>query len=164
MKKGKTNPVSKVCTVCGTNKPIDDFRTHKTRGFNLNQCRQCESDMAKKRREDKRVMTVTATVIKKVCKKCGKEKPIDDFRTHKNGSNLNQCRQCERDSAKKRNDDKRSKTAIDPSPFYSSTTTIGKSVPLLIHCNKCGKDKPIADFRPNKSGSLNLCRQCERKR
>jgi hypothetical protein len=123
--------------------------------------------MAKKRNEEKRNKTATTSSTKKetkICKKCGKDKPIDDFRTHKNGSNLNQCRQCERDSAKKRNEDKRSKTAINPSPFYSSTTTIGKSVPLLITCNKCGKDKPIADFRPNKSGSLNLCRQCEKKR
>jgi len=161
MKKQKPIPQSKVCTVCGTNKPIDDFRTHKS-GFNLNQCRQCEREMAKNRMEEKRNNTTNTT--KKVCTICGKGKPIDDFRTHKSGYNLNQCRQCERDMSKKRTEEKRGKTAIDPSPFYSSTTTIGKSVPLLIHCNKCGKDKPIADFRPNKSGSLNLCRQCEKKR
>ena len=161
MKKEKTIPESKVCTKCGTDKPIDDFRTHKS-GYNLNQCRQCERDSAKKRMEEKRNKISTA-ITTKICKKCGKDKPIDDFRTHKNGSNLNQCRQCERDSAKKRNEDKRNKTAIDPSPFYSTTTTIGKSIPFTIVCNKCGQEKPIDDFRPNKNGVFpNQCRQCEK--
>ena len=107
MKKAKTVPKSKVCTECGTDKPIDDFRTHKS-GFNLNQCRQCERDMAKKRIEDKHSKTVTATTTKKgklipfsiFCNKCGKDKPIADFRTNKSGGFPNQCRQCEKEMAK----------------------------------------------------------------
>lgn len=161
MKKMKPILDSKTCTVCGIEKPIDNFRTHKS-GFILNQCRQCERDMAKKRMADKR--GTAATTPQKVCTECGINKPINDFRTHKNGFILNQCRQCERDmSKKKRIEDKRSKDVTERSTFYSSTSTIGKSVPFTITCAKCGKDKPLNEFRHKKSGIfLNICRKCEK--
>ena len=38
----KTAVTEKVCTVCGKVLPIDAFRTHKSSGFVLNQCKECE--------------------------------------------------------------------------------------------------------------------------
>lgn len=58
--KEKTVPDSKVCKICGQDKPIAEYRTHKS-GFILNQCRQCEKDIAKKRIEDKKGKPTTAT-------------------------------------------------------------------------------------------------------
>jgi hypothetical protein len=45
MKKEKEQSETKVCTKCNTEKPIEDFRTHKS-GFSLNQCRSCEKEIA----------------------------------------------------------------------------------------------------------------------
>jgi hypothetical protein len=61
MKKEKIIPESKICTKCGTDKPIADFRTHKS-GFILNQCRQCEKDIAKQRIVNKSVKKNAETV------------------------------------------------------------------------------------------------------
>jgi hypothetical protein len=38
----------------------------------------------------------------KVCTKCGAEKSVDEFRTHKSGFILNQCRDCEREANRNR--------------------------------------------------------------
>ena len=41
-----TQPKTKVCTKCNTEKPIEDFRIHGTSGYVLNQCRSCEKEIA----------------------------------------------------------------------------------------------------------------------
>ena len=45
-------------------------------------------------------MSTTATT--KVCTKCGTEQPIENFRVHKTGFRLNQCKECEREASKAR--------------------------------------------------------------
>lgn len=46
-------------------------------------------------------MTTTATLTeKKICRKCGNELTMDNFRVHKTGFILNQCKLCESTSSK----------------------------------------------------------------
>lgn len=45
-------------------------------------------------------MSTTATT--KVCTKCGTEQPIENYRVHKSGFVLNQCKHCEREASKAR--------------------------------------------------------------
>jgi len=54
----------------------------------------------------------------KVCKKCGRELPMTEFRIHKSGFVLNQCKDCERISAKARS----KKTGM-----FTVTTKSGKT-------------------------------------
>lgn len=48
-------------------------------------------------------MSTTATTpATKTCTKCGRELSIENFRTHKTGFVLNQCKECEREASKAR--------------------------------------------------------------
>ena len=51
----------------------------------------------------KKVKAAKAEPTKKVCKVCGDEKPIAEFRLHKNGHRLGKCYECEKASWKSRN-------------------------------------------------------------
>jgi len=53
-------PKPKVCTKCNTEKPIEDFRTHKS-GYVLNQCRSCEKEIALARSKAKKGTPVPVT-------------------------------------------------------------------------------------------------------
>ena len=107
MKKEKTIPESKICTKCGKDKSIAEYRTHKS-GFILNQCRQCEKDIAKKRIEDKKGKTATATVsssLFSITTKKGKVfeaslKPIKGYRKASAGEKVLYFKQATRDEAR----------------------------------------------------------------
>ena len=60
MKKEKEQSETKVCTKCNTEKPIEDFRTHKS-GYVLNQCRSCEKSIALARSQAKKGTLTPAT-------------------------------------------------------------------------------------------------------
>jgi ribosome-binding protein aMBF1 (putative translation factor) len=48
-------------------------------------------------------MSTTATTpATKVCTKCGRELSIENYRVHKSGFVLNQCKDCEREASKAR--------------------------------------------------------------
>ena len=65
-------------------------------------------------------------VDKKVCKRCGNEKDIKEFRTRPFGFTLNQCRQCEGELAKERRLKKQA-TAVEESQVLI-TSKSGKVV------------------------------------
>ena len=48
----------KVCRRCGETKPIEMFRA-RSFGFILNQCKSCEKELGKIRRESKNVLSIT---------------------------------------------------------------------------------------------------------
>ena len=48
----KLNKMTKICTRCKQEKPIEDFRKRPF-GFILNQCKKCENEMNKERRVKK---------------------------------------------------------------------------------------------------------------
>lgn len=55
-----TQPKSKTCTKCNIEKPIEDFRTHKS-GYVLNQCREREKKTAFARIQAKKGTPSSAT-------------------------------------------------------------------------------------------------------
>ena len=63
MKKEKLVVERKECRRCHIEKDIKEFRTRPS-GFTLHQCRKCEGEMGKERREAKRVPEVFAVVSK----------------------------------------------------------------------------------------------------
>lgn len=66
----------------------------------------------------------------KLCTKCNTEKPTEEFRTHKSGYTLNQCRSCEKEIALARSKAKKGNPApTEPattSPTFTITTKKGK--------------------------------------
>ena len=60
----------------------------------------------------------------KVCKVCGDDKPIAEFRLHKNGYRLGKCYVCEKASWKKRN--KKEDTTEAASTLFPVTTKNGQ--------------------------------------
>lgn len=63
MKKEKLIVEEKECRRCHKVKLIEEFRTRPS-GFTLNQCRECEGELGKERREKKRVPEVLTIVSK----------------------------------------------------------------------------------------------------
>ena len=53
----------KVCTKCGKELEIENFRVHKT-GFILNQCKHCESEATRNRRKSKTVTEILSVTTK----------------------------------------------------------------------------------------------------
>jgi hypothetical protein len=62
---------AKVCTKCGKELEIENFRLHKS-GFVLNQCKECEKEATKARRLAKASTPAPVTVVT-VVTKSGKE-------------------------------------------------------------------------------------------
>jgi len=59
----------------------------------------------------------------KTCTKCNSELPIENFRTHKSGYILNQCRSCEKSIALARSHQAKKSTIATTEPATPSTTT-----------------------------------------
>jgi hypothetical protein len=60
--KVKVEPISKVCKVCGDDKPIGDFRLHK-HGYRLNKCYACEKESWKTRSKKKDTTEAASTLF-----------------------------------------------------------------------------------------------------
>ena len=69
----------------------------------------------------------TVTEVKaKVCTKCGIEKEVENFRVHKSGFVLNQCKDCEKAATKARRTSAIAKVVI--SEMLKVTTKSGKTI------------------------------------
>lgn len=64
---------------------------------------------------------VTTEPTTKVCSVCGAEKPISEFRQHKNGYRLGKCYECEKNAWRQRP----KKTKADTSVLFPVTTKAG---------------------------------------
>lgn len=93
---------TKICTRCGEEKSIEEF-AKKDKEKYRNYCKQCDAERVRKsyqkhkKREDKQ-MTEPVETITKICTKCGKEKPLDEFNADKRGKygHKSICRECEK--------------------------------------------------------------------
>jgi len=91
-KKGEEVPVTRVCTCCGKELPIDDFNDSAGRRSHSYECREC--------RQRKPLNPMLAPSRKgcareKVCHKCGKLLPLTAFDYRKDGLyRLSTCREC----------------------------------------------------------------------
>jgi NAD-dependent SIR2 family protein deacetylase len=66
------------------------------------------------------------TIETKVCTKCGETKPTTDFRIHKSGFHLNQCRECERAANRARTAARKAAKGSPAPTTFSVTTKSGK--------------------------------------
>lgn len=69
---------------------------------------------------------INAVVTSKFCTKCGIEHKIENFRVHKSGFVLNQCKDCEKAATKARRTSAIAKAVI--SEFFKVTTKSGKTI------------------------------------
>lgn len=100
--------VTKVCNRCHRELPITEFHRNHTRkdGYQC-QCKECQRELAHamyvKREEAKQTQEPTETPTTKVCAKCHRELPVENFgHTKKNKNGLKSyCRDCENENCRK---------------------------------------------------------------
>lgn len=95
----------------------------------------------------------------KICNKCGIEKNIDEFQFRRDtNSYRHACKECINKQKKvlydKKHEEERKRSALNK-----------KIIPKTIICNKCGVEKPIAnfDFRKDTGRYRNTCKECRKK-
>ena len=92
-------PEFKICKKCGIIKPINEFRKDKLKkDGHQSHCKICEFKIQKKYREENKDKP-RKKIIKieyKVCKKCGIEKPVNDFygASNTNDGYRTRCKEC----------------------------------------------------------------------
>jgi hypothetical protein len=67
----------------------------------------------------------------KVCKVCGKEKPIEDFRKHKSGYRLGKCYECEKAAWQAR--PKKAKKVEPEKTTFDVTTKSGQTFQVSVY-------------------------------
>ena len=77
----------------------------------------------------------TTEVTTKICKVCGLEKPIEDFRKHKSGYRLGKCYECEKAAWRARP----KKTKADVSALFPVTTKAGHTFNVSNYPIKGGR-------------------------
>lgn len=74
----KAEPTSKVCKVCGNDKPIAEFRLHKS-GYRLGKCYVCEKASWKTRTKKVKDTTEAASTLFPVTTKAGQTFTVSTF-------------------------------------------------------------------------------------
>lgn len=74
----KAEPTSKVCKVCGADKPIAEFRLHKS-GYRLGKCYECEKASWKTRTKKVKDATEAASTLFPVTTKTGQTFDVSTF-------------------------------------------------------------------------------------
>lgn len=100
--------VTKVCNRCHRELPITEFHRNHTRkdGYQC-QCKECQREldhaMYVKREEAKQTQEPTETPTTKVCAKCHRELPVENFgHSPKNKNGLKSyCKECENENCRK---------------------------------------------------------------
>ena len=103
--------VTKVCNRCHRELPITEFHRNHTRkdGYQC-QCKECQKELAQamyKKREEKKKAEAAEQPVEvpttKVCAKCGRELPVENFgHTKKNKNGLKSyCKDCENENSRK---------------------------------------------------------------
>jgi hypothetical protein len=149
----------KVCSKCGIDKTEEGFHKDKRAkdGFS-SQCKQCMRKYKQEKRDlvrlQKKLKDESKDYTKKICCKCGIEKPLGEFHKDKNKKVgvRSTCKQCTSMSLqKKRLPQKILKDAL-------------KERNMRI-CGTCGIEKPLGEFNKDKNrkgGHRNMCRQCRK--
>lgn len=142
---------TRVCKICGKEKPITEFEDYITKKGEKKrrwQCRQCRSAKAAERRREKN---------KRICPVCKKEKQPFEF-VRDNSLDYKEygkiCREC----AYKKNKEKREEKLKAKIPRVDSK---GK-----IYCLRCKQYKSKDNFykNPNRpTGYDFICKECRRK-
>lgn len=96
----------KRCSVCSTEKSLDDFHRNKGSGDGrVSRCKTCVSAYQTQLKENKRLglwkpgmpknsrLTPDGSVLKK-CTRCGEEKNLDSYYTLPSGSLYGHCKEC----------------------------------------------------------------------
>ena len=100
--------LTKVCSRCHRTLPLTEFHRNHTRkdGYQY-QCKECQKELAqamyKKREEAKQTEQPVEVPATKVCAKCGRELPVENFgHTPKNKNGLKSyCKDCENENCRK---------------------------------------------------------------
>ena len=77
------------------------------------------------------VVVATTEPTTKVCKVCGAEKPIEDFRKHKSGYRLGKCYECEKAAWQAR--PKKTKAPAAEKTTFDVTTKSGQTFQVSVY-------------------------------
>lgn len=132
--------MSKVCTKCKIDKPLDSFYYQKKNNRHVAQCKPCirtRENEIRKRKQDE----VNPSITSKVCTKCKVDKSLEFFRNNY----ILQCKSC----VKIRDDEYRKRDKVDP----NVTSKV---------CTKCNIHKPLEFFsyRKDEKRYLTQCKPC----
>lgn len=128
---------TKICSMCLTAKSTDDFRLKKDGVSTLKKCKQCEEK--EKVRKEFREKNHNETK-EKVCSKCKKVVPIEQFAKTAKGNYRKQCNPCSEIGKRAR---QKIKENVDQIEFDPQTEKI---------CGKCNKVKPLSEFKERSTG------------
>ncbi len=122
----------KECSNCLDDKDLDEFRK-RSDGTLYSLCRDCEKTKKRLERNCKKIDEPNTQLF--LCKNCGVEREIDNFRKRTNGLYRKKCKICE----------KKDKTDTKM-------------------CNNCGKTLPLTCFRLRKHNNTyySRCKPCEK--
>lgn len=93
----------------------------------------------------------------KVCSKCGRELPFEEFHKAKDGHLQGRCKACMREASRESYYRKLAKRADQPAPPRKKPERV---------CAQCGERKPLGEFYGKGAGKglQKVCRACEAKR
>lgn len=136
------NNGTKVCHVCGQEKPISSFALYRTgtRGITCNSCRWQRD---KRNNHAPKIDVHPISDETKICKVCGKEKPVSSFVKANGKYRISTCNQCRWMLEKQK---------LEQKEFVDTEKT--------RICKYCGKELPIEKFEISKGYRLRICRRC----
>ena len=153
--KGKT----KVCSICKEEKDLTAYHHSKTGKWNRHSmCNECKRIKNREGRLNKIINTEEdTTVISRVCTKCKKDKPLDEFYNTKYGlyGKLAKCIECCKEDGKL----ERAKRKKNKPEQY-----IPKD---MQKCTGCKKIKPVSEYHKNSyavQGISCRCKECVNKK
>ena len=144
--------LSKFCSHCKTEKPVEDFSKDKSRKDGLQRfCRKCQSETAKENRKKHSGRAVIVIPEFKLCRGCNTEKSgvlFNKSRSDKSGL-CSHCKECTIKTQK--------------SCDMKNLSREGFAPPNTKTCCRCSLEKPSYDFGENKKRKYGLdgwCKEC----
>jgi hypothetical protein len=158
---------NRICKICNVEKPIDDFP--KTKGHYLWSCKACEyprvaaysrAKRAKAREERKRIRAAYVPPGIKACKKCGVERPLEEFPKSKSmmDGHTNLCRPCTLEY-------ERAWKMANPDKVKANSERTRRRVVVLPPdttqaCKRCRVEKLLSEFAPAPGMTLGVRKTC----
>lgn len=158
---------TKVCIECSIKKPLSDFYFNEKRQSYNKVCRTCEYLIRKQREQSekssikKKLQEENEELLKhskKKCNICLQIKDLSEFYYRKEQQRYrNECKLCILQKQKENRDVK----SIEKKRI-KAIEKANKTIPKSKICSKCNIEKPLNEFRTNKSGYIfTVCKQCE---
>lgn len=147
--------LSKACTKCGIEKPLESYGPQKHGRFGKRaECKDCINKGLREKRAKIKENLPSVVILSKVCTKCKEDKPLDAFSPQKDGraGRSSVCSECTRIADGQWRERRRAKFAAQQSELPASKI-----------CATCGIDKNLEEFRQHAGGKYGRyahCKEC----